>query len=81
MQIMGSQYFQATGRGAVALVLTLTRQCIFLIPALFILPCFWDLQGIWLVGPVSDALAGVVTMTLFWRDMKRLSREQGLVRE
>ncbi|MDR0434841.1 MAG: MATE family efflux transporter [Gracilibacteraceae bacterium] len=81
MQIMGSQYFQATGRGAVALVLTLTRQCIFLLPALFILPYFFGLQGIWLAGPVSDTFAGVVTMILFARDMKRLSREQRLLND
>jgi putative MATE family efflux protein len=75
-QIIGSQYFQATGRGAISLVLTLTRQCIFLIPALFVLPRFFGLLGIWLAMPVADVLAGAVTMGLFTSDMKRLTREQ-----
>ncbi|MDR1605450.1 MAG: MATE family efflux transporter [Gracilibacteraceae bacterium] len=76
MQILGSQYFQATGRGGISLLLTLTRQCIFLIPALFILPHFWGLNGIWLAGPVADTLSGIVTMSLFAADMKKLSANQ-----
>jgi Na+-driven multidrug efflux pump len=75
-QIIGAQYFQATGRGSTALVLTVTRQFLFLIPLLFILPYFLGLNGIWLSGPVADTLSFIVTMTVFGRDIRKMNRLQ-----
>jgi len=54
-QIMWSTTFQGLGRGTTAMILSLTRQCLFLIPVLLLLPRFIGINGIWLSFPISDA--------------------------
>ena len=46
------------------LILSLTRQVIFFLPCVVILPRFFLLKGIWLAFPTADALAFLVTVTL-----------------
>ncbi|WP_075342328.1 MATE family efflux transporter [Tenacibaculum agarivorans] len=60
-QLVGASYFQAVGKAKPALILTLLRQSIFLIPFIIILPIFYGLDGIWFSFPISDLLATVVT--------------------
>ncbi|MFY7669980.1 MATE family efflux transporter [Tenacibaculum sp. MEBiC06402] len=60
-QLVGASYFQAVGKAKPALILTLLRQSIFLIPFIILLPMFFGLNGIWFSFPISDLLATVVT--------------------
>ncbi len=60
-QLVGASYFQAVGKAKPALILTLLRQSIFLIPFVLILPIFYGLDGIWFSFPISDLLATIVT--------------------
>ncbi|SNR15890.1 MATE family efflux transporter [Tenacibaculum jejuense] len=60
-QLVGASYFQAVGKAKPALILTLLRQSIFLIPFILILPIFYGLDGIWFSFPISDLLATIVT--------------------
>lgn len=57
LQIIISNFFQSMGRAKLSIFLTLTRQLLFLLPCLFILPRFWGLNGIWASLPISDFLA------------------------
>jgi Na+-driven multidrug efflux pump len=46
---------------------------IFLIPALFILPHFLGLDGVWLACPLADLLSFILTMGVllyYYRKMK-----------
>lgn len=65
-QLIGSAYFQAAGKALPALVLTLLKQGIFLIPLVYIMPKFFGLNGVWFSFPVADVLATLVTL-LFLR--------------
>ena len=65
-QLIGSAYFQAAGKALPALVLTLLKQGIFLIPLVYVMPKFFGLNGIWFSFPVADVLATLVTL-LFLR--------------
>ena len=67
VQIVCSSYFQAVGKPKPALFLSLLRQVVLLIPLVIILPRFFQLNGIWFSGPVSDSLAFGITVegTLF----------------
>jgi Na+-driven multidrug efflux pump len=56
-QIAISHFFQSIGSAWKTIFLSLSRQMIFLIPAILILPPFFGLNGVWIAGPVSDALA------------------------
>ncbi|HHX75210.1 MAG TPA: MATE family efflux transporter [Firmicutes bacterium] len=75
-QLVGSNYFQATGRSAQAIFLNLARQCIFLIPMLLILPRFLKLQGVWMAQPVADAMAFLVTALFVYLDLRKLPQKE-----
>lgn len=74
-QIMASSYFQAIGKSAVATFLTLTRQVIFLIPALLVFPLFWGLEGLLYAAPFADFFAAIITGLFFSYSIRRLGRD------
>lgn len=63
-QIVSTNFFQSIGRAGKSIFLSLTRQVIFLIPLLLILPSRYGLDGIWKSFPVSDAIATAVTLVM-----------------
>ena len=70
IQLIGAAYFQAVGKAIPALLLTLTRQGIFFIPLILILPKFYGELGVWMSFPISDILATVVTGYFLRREVK-----------
>jgi putative MATE family efflux protein len=62
LQLIGAAYFQAVGKALPALLLTLSRQGLFFIPLLYILPTFLGINGIWLAFPIADVLSTLVTV-------------------
>lgn len=73
-QIVASNYYQAIGKAGVAILLSLMRQVIILIPAIMIFPMIWKLNGIWLAGPVSDLLSTVITAAVFVFEVRHLNQ-------
>lgn len=72
-QIISSNYFQAVGKPKQAMILTLSRQILFLIPALLILPLFFGLDGIFYAGPLADLLASIVTGLWLFVELRHLN--------
>jgi len=65
-QIVITNFFQSIGKAKVSIFLSLTRQFLFLIPCLIILPPITGLNGAWYAMPVSDGLATIVALaTIF----------------
>jgi putative MATE family efflux protein len=62
--IIISSHAQAIGKAIPSLILALTRQVIFLIPLLLILPHFLGLEGLWMAFPIADSLS--VITSLIW---------------
>lgn len=60
LQIVTTNYFQATGQPLKANIMSLLRQIIFLIPLLLILPKFMGLDGVLYSGMIADIAAGIV---------------------
>lgn len=60
IQIMVPRYLQAIGKALEATVLGLTRQILFFIPLVFILPYFFGLNGAWLTISIADFGAGII---------------------
>lgn len=73
-QIVVTSFFQSLGMVKKSIFLSLSRQLLFFIPALFILPLFWDMDGVWMAFPVSDFFATVTTTTLFVLQMRTFKR-------
>lgn len=70
VQLIGAAYFQAVGKAIPALLLTLTRQGIFFIPLIFILPRFYGELGVWMSFPIADVLSTIVTAFFLHREVK-----------
>ncbi len=76
-------FFQAIGKPVPAAVLSLSRQIIFLIPAMLLFGHLWGVEGILWAGPVGDGLSGVIsliTLGIFWKKIfsKDMAERSGL---
>jgi len=72
-QIVVTNFFQSIGKAKISIFLSLTRQFIFLIPCLLILPPVFGLTGAWSAMPVSDGFATIIaaiTIIIFYRRFK-----------
>ena len=69
-QLIGSAYFQAAGKALPALLLTLLKQGIFLIPLVYILPKFYGVNGVWMSFPIADVLSTVLTYAYLKREVR-----------
>ncbi|HCC06876.1 MAG TPA: MATE family efflux transporter [Clostridiales bacterium] len=74
-QIVGANYFTAVGKPKQSAFLSLSRQLIFLIPAVLILPLFFGIHGIIMAGPVADFLASIVTAIWIYKELKHLGHK------
>lgn len=75
-QTVAAIYLQAIGKPAKAAIVTLSRQIIFLVPAAMILPMFLGVTGILWSGPVADALAFILAVTLIGIEMKKFNQQE-----
>lgn len=73
IQPLTSNFFTVTGRAKQGIFLSLTRQGLFLLPLLLILPRFFGIDGAVYAGPIADTLAVLVSISFMRREMKRLS--------
>lgn len=71
-QISISQFFQSIGIAWKAMFLSLSRQCLFLIPALLLLPPFYGLDGVWFASPFSDLIAAATAWIFLWNHVKNM---------
>jgi Na+-driven multidrug efflux pump len=67
LNIITSTLFQALGKARPAFLLSISRQLLFLIPAVIFLPRLYGLDGVWAAFPVSDFLAFVLSGSLLFR--------------
>ena len=70
-QMASSYFFQSIGMTKKAIFMSLTRQVLFLIPGLLILPSFFGLKGIWYSMPLSDLLSAIVAAFLLAAQYKK----------
>lgn len=82
-QIVIQNFFQSVGKPQMSIFLSLTRQLLFLIPFLIILPRFWGVAGVWASMAGSDFIAFVVAVvTLWWwmgHTMRRMEEKAGVL--
>ena len=71
IQIVVTNFFQSIGKAKISIFLSLTRQFLFLVPCLLILPPVYGLTGAWAAMPVSDFFSTIITMfTIFFYNRK-----------
>lgn len=74
-QMVASNFFQSIGMAQKAIFLSLTRQLIFLIPCLLILPMVVGKEGIWYSIPVADAAAIVISATMLVTQLRKFKKQ------
>lgn len=73
-QMVITNFFQSIGKAKISIFLSLSRQMLFLIPLLIILPQMFGTDGIWFSMPVADTISAVVAgvmMTVYMRKFKK----------
>lgn len=73
-QIVATNYFQSLGMAAKSIFLSLTRQIIFMIPALLIFPPIYGLDGVWVCFPIGDVLSTIVASLMLAWQIRHLKR-------
>ena len=73
-QIVTGIFLQAIGQPVKAAIVSLTRQIIFFIPAVLILPHFLGVEGVLWAAPVGDGLSFLVALILIAFEMKKLNK-------
>ena len=74
IQPVTANYFTATGRAKIGMFISLTRQIIFLLPLLLILPIFFGIDGILYSGPIGDFITAVMTWFFVIKEFKKLDK-------
>ena len=74
IQIVISSFFQSIGKAKISIFLSLSRQLLYLLPCLLLLPHWWGLNGIWLSMPVSDLLAFITACLMLAHHIKKLNK-------
>ena len=74
-QMVTSNFFQSLGMPKISIFLSLTRQLLFLLPLLFILPRFYGVGGVWASMPFADLIASIVSFFMLMYQMKKLKNK------
>ena len=73
-QMVTSNFFQSIGLVKKSIFLSLTRQVLFLIPAILICSHLWGVVGVWVSIPISDFLATITSAIMIWRQFQIFKR-------
>lgn len=73
-QIVSTNFFQSLGMAGKAIFLSLTRQIIFMIPLIYLLPPLLGLKGVWFAFPISDTVATLVTIGMLIFQIRHIRR-------
>ncbi|MBM76918.1 MAG: MATE family efflux transporter [Crocinitomicaceae bacterium] len=70
--LIAPSYYQAIGKAKPALFLTLTKQGIFLIPLVLILPIYYGIDGVWYSFPISDVISAIICFYFLKKSIGKL---------
>lgn len=73
IQIPAGIFFQATGKSSRSAIISLSRQIIFLIPAMIVLGKLFGIDGILFSGPIADGAAFILAVIFILKEMKKIN--------
>ncbi len=79
--MLATTFFQSLAKPVPSIMITMLRQIVFLIPFIYIFPAVWDIEGIFIAQPVSDALALLISLFFVLRENRRLCGPKAVGRE
>lgn len=75
VHIMTVNYFTGIGNVKQGIILSLSRQGLFMLPLLLILPRFFGLNGLLYAGPAADLMACLLSLAMMYRNFRKISHE------
>jgi Na+-driven multidrug efflux pump len=75
-QMIGTNFFQSLGMVKKSIILSLSRQILFLLPLLYALTLWYGANGVWMSFPISDVLSALLTALLLRRLFRKFNELQ-----
>ena len=72
IQPMSSGFFTSIGKAKLGVVMSLTRQVIFLLPLIVLFPLFMGIDGVMYAGPIADAAAFALAIIFARRELMKM---------
>jgi Na+-driven multidrug efflux pump len=72
--MIGTNFFQSLGMVKKSVILSLSRQILFLIPLIYLLPFEFGSNGVWMSFPISDVLSALLTAILLRRLFRKFNK-------
>ena len=72
IQPMSSGFFTSIGEARLGIMVSLTRQVIFLLPLILLFPLFMGIDGVMYAGPIADGAAAFVAIGFALRELRRM---------
>ncbi len=76
IQPVTANFFTSIGKAKIGLFISLTRQLIFLLPLILLLPLSYGIDGLMYAGPVADSAAAILAVVFALRELRNLTRAQ-----
>ncbi|MBO6083103.1 MAG: MATE family efflux transporter [Bacteroidales bacterium] len=73
-QMISTNLFQCLGMVNKSILLSLSRQLLFLVPCIYILPNWFGVKGVWYSFPISDSLSCLLTLVLIVQLIRKFNR-------
>ena len=74
LQPITSTFFTSIGKSIKGVFLSMTRQIIFLLPLVLILPTFMGIEGVLYAGPIADFSAGICAIVMAVMEFKKMGK-------
>ena len=75
-QMIVTNFFQSIGKAKVSILLSLSRQLLFLVPLIGVLPLFFGVNGVWVAMPISDSFSALFALVMMVRYMRMFKKLQ-----
>lgn len=72
LQPVTSNFFTSIGKAKKGILLSMTRQIIFLVPLVLLFAALWGIGGVLYAGPIADGTAGILAIFLVLREFKKM---------
>lgn len=73
-QMISTNFFQSLGMVKKSIILSLSRQILFLLPLLYLLPLKFGSDGVWMSFPISDTISTLMTIYMLGRLFRKFNR-------
>ncbi len=76
IQPLTSNFFTAIGKAKKGILMSLTRQIIFLLPLILLFPLFFGIDGVMYAGPIADTAAAILAVAFILREFRQMNVPQ-----